>query len=173
MTKTLGASKHSPAVYPQPIESTSPIFPLVYKEDFLAKEPKLIKVVIDTNVCLSGIVFGGSPRKVLKLAKYKIIKAYTSLSILLEVAEKLNKKFFWSEVKVKTALKAISKITEIVHPKIKLDVVREDPSDNKVLECAVVADADYIVTGDQHLLKLKKFEETKIVIPSDFLKILK
>jgi len=171
----------APDVYPPPPSSKPPVFPFEYKEDFIAKEPKLIKVVIDTNVYISAIIFGGNPRKVIELTKDQRIKAYTSLLILLEVANKLNNKFKWNREKVEIVLKAISKITEVIEPKIKLKVVKEDPSDNKILECAVVANADYIVTGDKHLLKIKEFEEVnkfvsgeiKIVTTADFLKILK
>lgn len=162
-----------PAIYPQPQPTKPPIFPLEYKEFFLTKEPKLIKIVIDTNVYLSAIIFGGSPRKVIELAKGKRVKAYTSTLILLEVSEKLNKKFSWDQEKVQVVLKAISKIAEVVTPKIKLKVVKENHSDNKVLGCAMVADADYIVTGDKHLLNLKSFEKTKIVTSSDFLRAVK
>jgi len=170
----------SPAVYPQPQTTKPPLFPPEHKDPFLAKKPRLIKVVIDTNVYLSGIIFGGSPRKVLELAKDKRIKAFSSPSLLLEVSQKLNKKFSWSEEKVKTVLKAISKITEVVEPKIKLKVVKEDPSDNKILQCAVVAKVNYIITGDKHLLKLKEYQgisklvsrEIKILTPSQFLKLI-
>ncbi|GAG74095.1 unnamed protein product, partial [marine sediment metagenome] len=59
---------------------------------------------------------------------------------------------------------------EFVKTKKKLDIIKEDPEDNKVLECALFGKADYIVTGDKHLLKLCKFNNIKILTPIEFLK---
>lgn len=152
---------------------SSPPSLLEVAETELIKGKKPIKVVLDTNIYISAIMFGGNPNKVLKLARVRQIKVFISAQILLEISEKLHKKFKLSEEDVAKILKGISKITELVQSRIKLDVVKEDSSDNKFLECAVVADSDYIITGDKHLLKLKRFEEVKIVTPADFLKILK
>ncbi len=60
-------------------------------------------------------------------------------------------------------------ISEVVEPDIKLDVIKEDPEDNKVLECAICSKADYIVTGDPHLLRLKKFRGVQIINVNDFM----
>ncbi|MFV1916870.1 MAG: putative toxin-antitoxin system toxin component, PIN family [Patescibacteria group bacterium] len=172
MTNKSGV-RPSPAVYPQPQITKPPLFPLEYKKPFLAKEPRLIKVVIDSNVYISAILFRGQPDKVLRLAKIRELRVFISPEILLEISHKLHKKFKLSEEEVTKVLKGISKITEIIQPKIKLKVVKEDPSDNKVIECAVVADAGYIITGDKHLLKMREFEQIKIVTPSDFLRTVK
>jgi predicted nucleic acid-binding protein len=69
-------------------------------------------------------------------------------------------------------LKAIAKVGEIVTPRFTLDVIREDPADNRILECAVAGKADLIVSGDRHLLKLKSYEGISIVRPIDFLRTL-
>ena len=67
----------------------------------------------------------------------------------------------------------ITELCAIVEPARKIDAIKEDPADNKILECAIEANADYIITYDKkHLLKLKKFEGVNIVSPADFLKIL-
>jgi len=58
-------------------------------------------------------------------------------------------------------------------PKRKVNVVKQDPDDNKFIEAALEGEADYIVTQDRHLLKLKEFEGIKIVTPEEFLRILK
>lgn len=168
---TKGSS--SPSSLLEVAEPLERVFPLDYSETKLGKGVKQIKVILDTNIYISAIIFGGNPKKILKLARAQKIKVFTSIQILLEISEKLHKKFKLSEKDVAKILRGISKITEVVHPKIKLNIVKEDPSDNKILECALEANADYIVTGDKHLLKLKRFEETKIVTPSDFLKALK
>lgn len=157
------------------LEVTKPptkIFDLNYSEIESSKQEKQTKVVLDTNIYISAIMFGGNPKKILRLVMIKKIKVFISTLILLEISEKLHKKFKLSEEDVTKILKGISKITEIVYPKIKLYVAEDDPSDNKILECATEANVNYIVTGDKHLLKLKGFEETKIVTPSDFLNII-
>ena len=59
--------------------------------------------------------------------------------------------------------------SEIIEPKIKANAVPEDPKDNMVIECALSAGADYIITGDNHLLKLKEFKGIKILTPKEFL----
>ena len=66
----------------------------------------------------------------------------------------------------------ILKYSEVVMPTFRIKVVKDDPEDNKIIECASIAGADYIVTGDPHLLKLGQFQRTKIVTPSKFLRII-
>jgi uncharacterized protein len=65
----------------------------------------------------------------------------------------------------------ISATATFVEPK-KLDIVKEDPSDNKILECAQAADVDFIVSGDDHLLSLRKFGRIEVVEATEFLKSL-
>lgn len=132
---------------------------------------KKVKAVLDTNVYLSAVIFGGITRKVLNLVYNKEIKLYISAKTLLEIARKLNEKFLWEEEKVKTAIKAISAIATLVYPTEDVQTAKKDPADDKILECAVEANVDYIVTGDKHLLNLKKFRHIAIVAPAKFLKI--
>ena len=79
----------------------------------------------------------------------------------------------WSKHQVESALEQIQKISEIVEPKIKLKVIKDDPDDDKILEAAVEGHADYVVSGDNHLLELKKFRDIKIIRTRAFLDILK
>lgn len=129
---------------------------------------KGMKVVLDTNVYISGIVFGGTPRRLLDLAREGRFKVYASTAILLEVAEKLQGKFGWEIEKVEKTIQALGKLTKVVKPVERYEVVKADPSDDKIIECAGESKADYIVTGDKHLLQLKKWKRVKIVKPSDF-----
>jgi putative PIN family toxin of toxin-antitoxin system len=131
------------------------------------------KVVFDTNIYLSAIVFGGTPRKVLKLALEERIFLYTSAPILLEVATKLKRKFLWSDRRVNQVIKSIAQIAILVKPKRKLGVVKADPSDNKILEAAVAAKANFLVTGDRHLLEIKEFRGIEVVNSRNFLKLLR
>lgn len=116
------------------------------------------KVVFDTNIYLSAIIFGGNPRRVVQLAVDNKIILYSSAEILLEIALKLKDKFKWSTEEINFTIKAIGDLVKIVG---------RDPSDNKILEAALKAKADFIVTGDNHLLKLKNFKGIKIIQASD------
>lgn len=128
-------------------------------------------VVLDTNVYLSGIIFGSNCRHILDLVIGKKIKAVVSPAILLEVSQKLTQKFKWRPEQVLATIKTIIKTTGVVRPQQKIRAVKDDKSDDKIIEAAVVGRAGYIVSGDRHLLKLKKYRTVKIVSPQEFLSI--
>ncbi|MDP2704485.1 MAG: putative toxin-antitoxin system toxin component, PIN family [bacterium] len=129
------------------------------------------KVVFDTNILVSAIVFGGNPRRCLELALEEKIQLYTSRTLLAELVEKLQKKFNWSEESIKKTIWRISQHTVIVYQTEKVDKIKNDPSDNHILEVAEAAKADFIITGDKkHILPLKKHKTAKILPPADFLK---
>jgi uncharacterized protein len=133
---------------------------------------KKIKVVFDTNVWISIFL-----KKVLSEEFAKIndqISLYVSKDIILEISKvlmypKISEILKESMIHEKEILHAISKNSTIVNPNIKLKVIDEDTEDNKILECALAAKADVLVTGDKHLLKLGKFRKTRIVTPREFL----
>jgi predicted nucleic acid-binding protein len=79
--------------------------------------------------------------------------------------------FGWPEVEIDRALTQISRFTEHVESKQRIDSIAEDPTDDRILECAVASRSGFLVTGDNHLLKLGQFGATKIVKPADFLEI--
>ena len=133
---------------------------------------KKIKVVFDTNVWISIFL-----KKVLSEEFAQIndqISLYVSKDIILEISKvlmypKISEILKESGLHEKEILQAISKNSTIVNPNIKLKVIDEDFEDNKILECALTAKADIIVTGDKHLLKIGKFRKTRIVTPRAFL----
>ena len=130
-----------------------------------------MKAVFDTNIFISAFIIPGSQgEKAFLLARQRRFELYTSVPILTETANKLREKFNQSEEDIKEALKTISRAAEVLKPSIKLDVL-EDVPDNRILECAVEAKADVIVTGDRHLLKLKKFQGIPVVRLVDFLRM--
>ena len=130
-----------------------------------------MKAVFDTNIFISAFIIPGSQgEKAFLLARQRRFELYTSVPILTETANKLREKFNQSEEDIKEALKMISRAAEVLKPSIKLDVL-EDVPDNRILECAVEAEADIIVTGDRHLLKLKKFQGIPVVRLVDFLRM--
>lgn len=131
------------------------------------------KVVFDTNIFISAILFGGKPEECLWLARDGKIRLITSKAILLELAEKLHHKFGMSSEGIEKTIGGISKFAEIVGPSEALSVIKKDEDDNRVLEAAKESQADFIISGDRrHILSLKKFEESKIVSAAEFLKLI-
>jgi len=132
------------------------------------------KVVLDTNVLVSALINPMSElSKILKKVADGEVNNYTSIEILDEFLGVTSRKKIAIRVPEKERKRFLSLIEEIsimVTPRHKLDVVKDDPSDNKILECAVEAKADYIITGDQHLLRLKRYKNIKITNPSEFIK---
>lgn len=80
----------------------------------------------------------------------------------------LRSTFGWEEPRIVHRLKALAKTAEIVRPTIALQVIGDDPDDDRVLDCAVAGKADLIVSGDRHLRRLKSFQGIGIVTPADF-----
>lgn len=131
-----------------------------------------LKVVFDTNIFISAIIFGGNPRQCLELARKEQIRLFVSKSILLEFVKKLKEKFLWPDSDIKEVILGTSEFAQIVVPKDRIDIIKEDPEDNRILEAAKEGKVDYIISGDKrHLLSLKKFEGIPIVSANAFLKI--
>ncbi len=129
------------------------------------------RVVIDTNIYISAILFGGRPGEVFLLAKEKEIDLYVSSAIIAEVAAKLTDKFHWPVARVTVVVQEIGETATVVRPRKRLHVVAGDESDNRILECATLADAEFIISGDRrHLLSMKRYEGIKIPSPARFLK---
>jgi putative PIN family toxin of toxin-antitoxin system len=129
----------------------------------------MIRVVFDTNVYISALMFGGLPGSLLDLAFLQSFVLVISPALMDELDEKLLLKF---EVSAEDAAIIRAKLegnAEIVMPDVVLDVIEDDPDDNRVLECAVKGNANYVVTGDRHLLKLGTYEAIPIVTVRQFL----
>lgn len=135
----------------------------------MARKP--LKVVLDTNIIVSALVFGGRPEEILKIALQREISPITSPLLQAELSETLIKKFNFSELKVQQIEKKLKKICKVVSPSIEIHVSR-DEMDNKVLEAAIEGKCTYIITGDKDLLDLKVFKKIKILTPNQFLQIL-
>lgn len=130
----------------------------------------MIKVVLDTNIIVSAIVFGGKPRDIIYLIQEKEFEAYVSPFILYELKEVLTKKFNFNDEKLKESEDLIKESFIIISPRTTVKVIKSYLIDNKILEVAVEAKADYLITGDKkHILKLKKVKKTKIVSAEEFL----
>jgi putative PIN family toxin of toxin-antitoxin system len=130
----------------------------------------MLRVVLDTNVLISAILFGGKPRQILEKAIRGEIRLCLSEPILEELKGVLQRsKFDYSPEMIQFIVTELMGIADFVNPSEMIDVVLEDPEDNRILECAVEAEANYIVTGDSHLLKLRKYRSIEVVSPVTFL----
>jgi len=138
--------------------------------NFVKKNP-VQRVVLDTNVYISAILFGGTPEKIRKLSKERKIELLISEAIIAEVAEVLRKKFNWESWQISQIINDIRKTATLVIPHQTLSVVKKDEDDNRILECGVEGKAQYIISGDKrHLLSLKQYQGIKILSPANFLK---
>ena len=131
-----------------------------------------MKVVFDTNIYISAFVIpGGNAEEAYLKALEGHFELYTSVAILTELANKLAAKFDWEEHRIEQLIKSISNLAFVLKTKPCLHVVADEP-DNRILECALKAKAEFIVTGDKHLLKLQRYEDTEIIKLSSFITLL-
>jgi uncharacterized protein len=130
----------------------------------------VLKVVIDTNVFVSYF-WGGNPQKIIDLWTGDRFVLLVSPAIIEEIGKTLLTVGV-EEEKVVELCEMILLKAKMIIPKRRLYLVQNDPADNKFLECAVDGRANYLVTGDNHLLGLKKIGRIKIMCPVDFLKLL-
>lgn len=134
-------------------------------------ERNRLTIVLDTNIYLSALLFGGVPAEIIELARKKKINLAVSSPILLELARILQIKFHFQRKTILDVITEIKRISTVVFPQIKIDRIKEDPADNRILECAVSCQASYIVTGDKkHLRKLNSFQGILIRLPQEFIK---
>ena len=130
----------------------------------------MLRVVLDTNVLISAILFGGKPRQILEKAIRGEIRLCLSEPILEELKGVLQRsKFDYSPETIQFILTELMGIADFVNPSETLNVVLEDPEDNRVLECAVEAKANYIISGDFHLLKLSRYLNIEVLNVAAFL----
>ncbi len=129
-----------------------------------------MKITADTNFLVSAAQWdNSSAHKTLKKAIQKNVDIFTSKEILDEFSEVLQRDFKYDKEKISEIMKNVSGFTTLAEPKEKLEIIKEDSDDNKILECAVESKSDNIVTYDHHLLNLKEFRGIKIKKPEDII----
>ncbi len=127
--------------------------------------------VFDTNVLLSAVGWKGNPYRCLELARAGTIEVVTCQEIINELVEKLESRLAQSSDAVTETLADLLAVLQVVPITGSLKEIEADPDDDKVLECAVVAGANYIVSGDRrHLLPLGRYQGIRIVSPAEFLR---
>lgn len=126
--------------------------------------------VADTNIYISALLFGGTCEAILGLARVGLLDLYDSSAIERELRRILRDKFHWTDSQVRDAVLELRLITTRIHPTLHLSGVVSDVDDHRILECAVAARADYLITGDKrHLQSLKHFRGIQIVSPREFI----
>lgn len=122
------------------------------------------KLVLDTNVWVSAIIADGQPRRLLRKAIAGEFTVATSPELLRELSGVLRRpKFRMSESDVQLAITAVTELCQVVLTVANVHVVKEDPDDDMVLNAALDARAELIVSGDKHLLALKNYAGIPIV----------
>lgn len=129
----------------------------------------MLHVVADTNVYVSAFNFGGPPLEIVILAIRQEIALSVSPPILKEVEGILLRRFKWSAGQAQEMLSTIRQFARSVTPRERIDVLKEDEPDNRILECAVEANAHVLITGDKHLQALRSFRSIGIMSPREFL----
>ena len=125
-------------------------------------------LVIDSSVWISAFQFEGTPLKALDLITGQWRIAICE-AILAEVRSVLKVKFNWPEANIEEALACYQRETIVVRTVGALRGIYRDPKDDVIIECAVMAGADLIVTGDKDLLAVGSYEGIRILTPREFL----
>ena len=137
---------------------------------------RMLKVVLDTNIVISSaLCVEGNPAKIFELLLREKIENYTSEEIIKEIKSVFARPKIAKRLSLKDAKFIIANFeyfSKKVKPNMKINKIEDDPEDNKFLECAFTASVDYIISGDEHLLKLREFKGIKITTPAEFLKII-
>jgi putative PIN family toxin of toxin-antitoxin system len=137
-----------------------------------------MKAVLDANVAVSAAINpAGTPGEILARWQHAAFTWVISAPLLDELADVfsrpgLRRFFTWRQQEIDDFFRNLLKGAEMVSPQTKITRITADPDDNRVLEAAVEAQADYIVSGDRHLLDLGDHDGIPIVTPADFLVIL-
>ena len=126
-------------------------------------------IVLDTNVLVSGLLFTGPPHQLLSLVLSGTAELIASPILLNELERVLRLKFPQHLQAIHDTLQSVTERATLVFPTEQLTVISEDPSGNRILECALAGRADVIISGDRHLLVLKTFRGIPIHSPHDFL----
>ncbi len=124
----------------------------------------MLKFTLDTNTLISATIAQGNEFELLRLAKEGKIKIIVSLPIVEEFKEVISReKFGFSAQQVEMVTKLLFDVCDIVIPTVHLKIIKDDPDDNTIIECAVSGNVDYIVSGDKHLLNIQRYSNIPII----------
>jgi putative PIN family toxin of toxin-antitoxin system len=127
------------------------------------------RVVFDTNIWISGLMWRGKPYQCLLMARSKVVQHVHCSEMNAELSRKLRDPFDFSENHIRAVLYDLRRVSEAVEITGELHIVDDDPDDDKFIECALVAGAKVIVSGDHHLLDLEAYKAIRILSAAEFL----
>lgn len=132
-----------------------------------------MRVVFDTNVLLSATLWDLSVSHKLLMALIRLdVAIFSSSFIISEYKRVLKRDFGYDDESISSISDRILMFASLVIPISNVDVVKDDPSDNRILECAIDSCSGYVVTYDKHLLSIKEYCGIKILRPEEILRIL-
>jgi putative PIN family toxin of toxin-antitoxin system len=137
-----------------------------------------MRVVLDTNVLVSRVVVpNGKPAQILQQCENGRFEFLTSEALLAECRrvlayKRIRARHRLTDDELDEAISKFRTLARLIEVSINLQVISADPDDNKVFECAVEGNADYIVSGDTHLLDLGEYQGIQILPPAAFLMVL-
>jgi len=133
----------------------------------------MVRVVLDTNILISGLLYPGKPKKLINLALDGKIEAVSSIRIINELKEVIaREEFRLSKEEQEVMVNFIIRLSRIVMIKSNFKIVKKDPDDDVIIRTAYDRNAKYIVSGDHHLLELKEVAGIKIVTANEMLNLL-
>ena len=136
----------------------------------------MARVVVDTNVVVSAAIsLDGNPALIFEMIISEEVQNFTTQEIIKEIKDVLQRPKIamrLSSTEQEFIVNTFTKFSKKINPAVRFHQVQADPDDDKFLDCAVSASAEYIISGDGHLLRLKEFMDIKIVTPAEFIKIM-
>jgi putative PIN family toxin of toxin-antitoxin system len=129
----------------------------------------LVRIVLDSNILISGFFWDGNERSLLARCKSGEFTSVTSKQMLSETEIVLREKFHVPDDKIHAFIESLILMSDLVFITDSLHVIEDDPKDNMVLETAILGKAEFIISGDKHLLKIKKYGYVNIIRSFEFL----
>jgi putative PIN family toxin of toxin-antitoxin system len=141
---------------------------------FAKRGARPMRVVADTNVVVSGLLWRGNPRRVLEAARDGSIELFTSAALLAELLDVLSREKFTERlasagVSPQELVLGYAALASVIQPAVIEPVILADPDDDAVLACAIAGQCEIIVSGDSHLLDLKQHQDVRILTAAQLL----
>ena len=131
-----------------------------------------MKIVVDSNIFVSSFFWGGNPRNIFERVINGFDELFITEEILIEIESVMNRsKFQANSSKIKDYIRIVKKYSKIVVSNSISEEISRDEDDNKILQCGIDGNVNFIITGDNDLLVLNEYKNIKIVKPREYLDI--
>jgi len=130
-----------------------------------------MRVVLDTNVLISAVISTGVPHDVVVAGydgEFQLIVSEATVTEFRETLRKYPDRFGLTDEEIRTEVETLQYFAEFVDPDETITAVEDDPDDDKFIEAAVAGNAQYLVSGDEHLLAVDSFRDIEIITPRTF-----